>query len=510
MSEVKDTQEQPKVEIEVKNFGPIAEAKIDLRPLSVLIGPSNTGKTYFTTLVYALYGVFPDMTQPRIEFTSGIQLILNFIYSLQDYIQKNENQLDKKIIQEIFKKLSNSGRAFRMSDLPLELRQLLNTNINDVEVFGDKLQSELIECYDLDEIYDLKRFASDDKNEMDISLLIDEKNQDGWHITLNTSGSDVNLNSSFNESLILLPEGLAISINNKGNSGVTIGGDWGIEMEGDERKLHGFLGSFVNGKGCYFLPAARTGIMQSHRVIVTSLLKRSTRVGVERIPEVSTVSGVIAEFIERIILYEDKKSHSAEMKRLAEILETEVLMGQIIVKSTESGYPDFRYLPQGTNEQIRLSQTSSMVSELAPLVLYLRGYVQPGDTLIIEEPEAHLHPGAQADMAVILARLVRASVKVIITTHSDWLLQEIGNLIRAGELEKAGKETDELPTTLQTEEVGIWHFQKNGKVEEIPYNRIDGVEPMEYLDVAEDLYNRSARLQNQLEELKGDIKRESK
>ena len=62
--------------------------------------------------------------------------------------------------------------------------------------------------------------------------------------------------------------------------------------------------------------------------------------------------------------------------------------------------------------------------------------------------------------------------------------------------------------SLQKEQVGVWHFQKDGKVEEIPYNRIDGVEPMEYLDVAEDLYNRSARLQNRLEETKGDSERE--
>ena len=89
------------------------------------------------------------------------------------------------------------------------------------------------------------------------------------------------------------------------------------------------------------------------------------------------------------------------------------------------------------------------------------------------------------------------------------MLQEIGNLIRAGELKNFGEEVDELPTFLDIEQVGIWHFQINGEVEEIPYNRIDGVEPMEYLDVAEDLYNRSARLQNRLEELKGNIKRES-
>ena len=57
MSKIKNTQQHPNVEIAVKNFGPIAEANIDLRPLTVFVGPSNTGKTYFATLVYALHGV---------------------------------------------------------------------------------------------------------------------------------------------------------------------------------------------------------------------------------------------------------------------------------------------------------------------------------------------------------------------------------------------------------------------------------------------------------------------
>lgn len=263
------------------------------------------------------------------------------------------------------------------------------------------------------------------------------------------------------------------------------------------------------GTNRYYLPAARSGIMQSHRVIATSLVKRSTRVGLERFPEVPTMSGVIADFMERIILYDDEIVPKDNMAHIAKTLENEVLFGQILLKPSASGYPDFRYIPHDSNEEFRLSQSSSMVSELAPLVLYLRSLVKPGDTLIIEEPEAHLHPGAQADMAVILARLVRAGVRVIITTHSDWLLKEIGNLIRTGELEKAGVDVSELPTSLQAEQVGIWHFQKSGKVEEIAYNRIDGVEPLEYLDVAEDLYNRSARLQNRLEELKDKSKIES-
>ena len=58
MSETKNVQQHPKVEISVKNFGPITEANIDLRPLTVFIGPSNTGKTYFSAQIYALHEAF--------------------------------------------------------------------------------------------------------------------------------------------------------------------------------------------------------------------------------------------------------------------------------------------------------------------------------------------------------------------------------------------------------------------------------------------------------------------
>lgn len=246
--------------------------------------------------------------------------------------------------------------------------------------------------------------------------------------------------------------------------------------------------------------------MQSHRIISSSLVKRTTRVGLERFPEVPTMSGAIADFMERIILYEEDKTYSDEMKHLAETLESDVLAGQILLKPLPSGYPDFYYRPRGIEEDIRLSQASSMVSELAPLVLFLRGGVKPGDTLIIEEPEAHLHPGAQADMAVILARLVRAGVKVIITTHSDWLLQEVGNLVLEGLLED---ETDEPASWLLPEEVGVWHFQKDEPVKEIPFKSRVGLSPEDYEDVAEGLYNRSVNLQQRFEKKKGEDERES-
>ena len=40
-----DSPARDTLEIEMADFGPIVEAKIDLRPLTVFVGPSNTGKS---------------------------------------------------------------------------------------------------------------------------------------------------------------------------------------------------------------------------------------------------------------------------------------------------------------------------------------------------------------------------------------------------------------------------------------------------------------------------------
>ena len=47
--------------ISVKNFGPIAEGSVDLKPLTIFVGPSNTGKSYMATAVYAVMRAFEEI-----------------------------------------------------------------------------------------------------------------------------------------------------------------------------------------------------------------------------------------------------------------------------------------------------------------------------------------------------------------------------------------------------------------------------------------------------------------
>ena len=484
MNDIRNTQQHPKVEITVKNFGPITEANIDLRPLTVFVGPSNTGKTYFATLVYALHGIsggfvpFPLVDPVDPPLVSILHELRRRYLSSQYSEDKKAISEGLKVIGEGLEKLITSRSPFKFSDLPQGLRNYLQSSLTNSEVVG----SELNRCFDIKSVSNLIQFTSSGHYEMQVSLKVRGKDQKGWHFNMVTAESDCVINGAINPDLVLNLENALLQ-----NSAPR-----------DESADY-----TLNSRKRYYLPASRSGIIQSHRIMASSLMERAVRSNDSETP---TLSSVVVDFMKQLPIYEESEKSDEAILTIAEAIENDVLAGKIITNPLLSGYPDFFYQPQGVKEEIPLNQTSSMVSELAPLVLFLRGLVQPGDTLIIEEPEAHLHPGAQADMAVILARLVRAGVRVIITTHSDWLLQEISNLTLEGLL---GEETDEPASWLLPEDVGVWHFQKDQPVKEIPFKPREGISPKDYEDVAEGLYNRSVNLQQRFEKKKGESRRES-
>ena len=76
-----------------------------------------------------------------------------------------------------------------------------------------------------------------------------------------------------------------------------------------------------------------------------------------------------------------------------------------------------------------MSESSSAVRSLLDIGFYLRHVAQPGDLLMVDEPELNLHPENQRCMARLFARLVNIGIKVFITTHSDYIIKELNTLI---------------------------------------------------------------------------------
>ena len=469
MQKTKEIQQAPNVYIAVENFGPIEKAEIDLRPLTVFVGESNAGKTYLAALIYTLQRTFGGFERIPSSY-AVISLLKQSRYRFQI-------ELDDETLETV-KKLNTFGQSFKFSDLPQWLHMHVLHYLNNSELFTDELKR----CFDLHSVSELIQFTDNKSTELKVSLNVSEESQSLWNFEMRGSKSGISVEGNVNENMILRIKDEKIS----------------QETLGPEDLVSLLYPNGNKAPDFYYLPAPRGGIMETHGVIVSSLVESATRVGLERSPENATFSGIIADFLKQIINYDERRLSSDEMNGIAKLLEDEVLRGEIEVRQPAGGYPEFRYRPEQAEQTLRMSQSSSMVSELAPLVLFLRGVVSPGDTLIIEEPEAHLHPAAQTKVALTLARLVRAGVRVIITTHSDWLLEQIGNLIREGEVMKLGKDQTEPATWLTKEEVGAWWFRPNKPVAEIPFDCIEGIEPKDYYDVAEELHNDAVEFQQHL------------
>ena len=479
MSEIKDTQQHPKVEIAVKNFGPIAEANIDLRPLTVFVGPSNTGKTYFATLVYALHGLLDGFPRiPLLNFAG-----LSFAKMVSGSGTSANSIASEEDIRESLENLKISDQSFKFSDLPQRTREDIRSGLTDPKVFNHEIEH----CFNIDSVSKLLRSTKTDGNKTSISLGVSETSQNLWAIKIQNFNTEISIEEQVNENILIHPEEEEVFKKSRylwKHEPLPYIEYFKVFRSADKSK----------NRQRYYLPAARSGIMECYGVVASSIMGYAVR------GAIPTLSSIVGDFMMNLIVYEEsRRSDNVPIDTIIDVLETEILTGKITSKRLPAGYPDFFYQSQDVKDGIRIDQGSSMVSELAPLVLFLRSGIKPGDTLIIEEPEAHLHPGAQADMAVILARLVRAGIRVIITTHSDWLLEEIGNLTLEGLI---GEQTNGPASWLLPEEVGAWHFQKDKPVKEIAFHPRRGFSPKDYQDVAEGLYNRSVNLQQRYEKQK--------
>ena len=149
--------------------------------------------------------------------------------------------------------------------------------------------------------------------------------------------------------------------------------------------------------------------------------------------------------------------------------------------------------------RIPVQHASSMVAELAPLYLWIERVLRSGDVLIIDEPEAHLHPLNQRLVASVLVRLVNAGVKVICATHSSMILHQMSNHILASTktAEKRGELGFADNDALKLDDIGGYMFrpyEDGARIEPLEIDDTFGVSEDEFVKVADEIGDETYKL----------------
>ena len=478
----------PPLTLDVTDFGPITRASVELRPLTVFVGPGNTGKTWLTTLVYALYryfGIVPAarrlrLRSPPVEMPA---LPEGARADLLDMAKRWNAAVPRgpDLVQGI-EPTAPVAAAIRLH----------------IAGQAGALGAEIERCLGIDTASHLIRKGGAGRARILLRHAVEAAGAPAVH-ELTAEDERWTLRST-------VPPGLRL----KATPYWQLIDDpllIGHESESVEtRQTWDAAGALARGvlprlrRACH-LPAERAGLMNVYGTLVSALVDSAATAMAEphragAVPPLSVVQGdFLAQLLE--MEFDRRKRRRRDLQPLrsvAQRIEEEMLGGAVeIGRRSGVAHPHLNYRPLGWKIALPLAQASSMVSELAPLVLYLRNVLAPGDLVIIEEPESHLHPAMQVAFTRRVAEVVGAGVRVILTTHSEWVLEGLGNIVgRAALAERSEGETG--AESLDSRQVGVWLFEPTedgggSTVKEIALDADTGLYPSGFDAVAAALHN---------------------
>lgn len=129
--------------LEVRDFGPIVRASVDLRPLTVFVGSSNTGKSYLAILIYALHRCFGGLT-----LTHGGQFSQRLGWRI-DPTELRSAPTEKEVRRNLHDWLLEALAAGSESlpALPGEVVSYMRSSLEHIKSLGRDLENEITRCF---------------------------------------------------------------------------------------------------------------------------------------------------------------------------------------------------------------------------------------------------------------------------------------------------------------------------------------------------------------------------
>ena len=450
--------------IRVQDYGRIADAQIDLRPFTVFIGPNNTNKTW---VAYAIHGLVQSLSASRFSFrvNSAMEPVSGF-------------HAPQAIIDACNAAVERFSRD-------------LSASQNGGTYLTNLYRGELLDRLEIADSVDF----SIDTGGLARLLAIDAERLKAGRVTLSVERRDFLHGGLVNR--------LEIRFDHPTNTlritPLDSGGQRRYEQSASGIRptdVPRLVGEFVRWmalsvfQGAVAFPAERNGLLSAYPLI-------ADRAGQEG----ASLSHASEDFV-RLLRNADRERRSGggSCRYINKILEKAVLGGALAFDpSRESGGLMYTIANGPT---VDVEAAASLIRSLAGLHCYFYSPALEHDLIVIDEPEMNAHPEAQLRLMEFFAELVRRRFRVLLTTHSPYMLDHLNNLAAMSTIPLQARQdlVREYGQGIDPNHVAVYEFSESGEVID-RFNRHDEVLDLrtfsEPSDKVSNLYSKILTLQTE-------------
>ena len=379
---------------EISYLGAIRKAVVDLqKPLTLFCGPNSTGKTYLSYLLYAI------LENGDYVESKGLDKIVKYFSEHKEFTISKE--LVEGFIQDVATSMkSNLGSIFGIGDTAVD------------KLFSQFELSLILSEGDYERIIEFpcRLISKNGKKEIGI---VKDASSDKVIYQINGETSGIERDSLVELRLMINHFFRLLCFRNSG----------GVRMLTVERNsIYTFKTELSLGRN-ELIDRIQQKSGRSELDIL-DIVNSSSR----RYPLAVRSSLRIANDLDNV------QKFNSPYYNIAELIEKGILQGE--VKITRTGDVEFISDKVGKTKHLPIHLTSSIVKTMSSLVIYLKHIARKGDLLIIDEPEMNFHPNVQISLLRIFTILTKLDLRIIISTHSDYMIRELNNLIMAGTIYK--------------------------------------------------------------------------
>ena len=482
-----------RLEVEVANFGPISRGRLTVGPVTVLVGPNNSGKTHMSTLVHSVLSAYRDA---RADGMAGI---------VRAHVCGPEFRAALAEMKRAIKGAGDGG-----VDVPARCAEVATSMA--LRHFEAKLLHSIMRNFGTG-MESLVRIGSKSAT---IRIAYNARTK----ITIGDGRASVR--SDFSGARYLLVAGNGrVAVRDPSGSGSPwdAGGDgdgWDaarfmvdmLGVEGDEGMvamlmlMRRIMSGITEGvPSSRYIPSGRAMLLENYRDIAADVV-RGAGEAAKSSPGEEVLTGLKRDFVSDVIRIKEK--NPARPPKRDDDMMVDMFGGHIVVLRPHNMMPSIMY--RFRNADIPLHRTSSGISETAALPIFFDNYVHDNCVLIIDEPESHLHPENQIKVTKhIIKGAKQRNSHVIIATHSVFILEQLSLLLKTSQLNEkqmsaVGAKSD---FCIAGKNIFPYLFVKKSDgshtITEMGHSPDAGIDQGEFIRVTESLYKNYVRVERELE-----------